>query len=47
VEERVQRRTAARAHKDFQESDRIRDELAALGVTVHDAPSGTTWAIAP
>ena len=29
-------RTAARARKDFKESDRIRDELAAMGVTLRD-----------
>jgi cysteinyl-tRNA synthetase len=29
-------RTAARARKDFKESDRIRDQLAAMGVTLRD-----------
>ena len=29
-------RTAARARKDFKESDRIRDELAAMGVVIKD-----------
>ena len=47
VESRVQERTSARTAKDFQASDRIRDELLALGVTVHDSPQGTTWAVAP
>ena len=28
----ISERTAARARKDFKESDRIRDELAAMGV---------------
>jgi len=39
-------RTAARARKDFKESDRLRDELAALGVTIKDSKEGTTWEIA-
>ncbi|WP_316233252.1 cysteine--tRNA ligase [Bradyrhizobium sp. SZCCHNPS2010] len=44
-------RTAARARKDFKESDRIRDELAAMGVVLKDGkgPDGkpvTTWEIA-
>jgi cysteinyl-tRNA synthetase len=29
-------RTAARARKDFKESDRIRDELLMMGVTLRD-----------
>ncbi len=33
-------REKARAAKDFQRSDRLRDELAALGVTVIDTPEG-------
>src|ERR1700712_2171040 len=39
-------RTAARALKDFAESDRIRDELAAMGVVIKDSKEGTTWEIA-
>jgi cysteinyl-tRNA synthetase len=37
------RRTAARAAKDWAESDRIREELAGLGVLVKDGPGGPTW----
>src|SRR5664279_246080 len=36
-------RTAARARKDFKESDRIRDQLAAMGVVIKDSREGTTW----
>ena len=36
-------RAAARAAKDWAESDRLRDELAALGVTVTDTAAGQTW----
>jgi cysteinyl-tRNA synthetase len=39
-------RNAARARKDFTESDRIRDELAAMGVIIKDSKEGTTWEIA-
>ena len=34
-------RTAARARKDFKESDRIRDELAAMGVVIKDGKEPT------
>jgi cysteinyl-tRNA synthetase len=44
-------RTAARARKDFKESDRIRDELAVMGVVVKDFKDAdgnpdSTWEIA-
>jgi cysteinyl-tRNA synthetase len=39
-------RDEARARKDFEESDRIRDELAAMGVIIKDSKEGTTWEIA-
>jgi cysteinyl-tRNA synthetase len=39
-------RTAARARKDFKESDRIRDELAAMGIAIKDSREGTTWEVA-
>jgi cysteinyl-tRNA synthetase len=36
-------RNDARNAKNFAESDRIRDELAAMGVVVKDSKEGTTW----
>src|SRR5262249_14805244 len=39
-------RAAARKAKNFKESDRIRDELAAMGVVLKDSKDGTTWEIA-
>ena len=32
--------------KNFKESDRIRDELKAMGVVLKDSKDGTTWEIA-
>ena len=44
VEQRIAARAAARARKDFKESDRVRDELAASGVVLEDKPGGeTSW----
>ncbi|MGC1666812.1 MAG: cysteine--tRNA ligase, partial [Pseudolabrys sp.] len=42
----IEARTAARAEKNFRESDRIRDELAAMGIVLKDSKDGTTWEIA-
>ena len=39
-------RRAGRARKDFEESDGIRDELAAMGVAIKDSKDGTTWEVA-
>jgi cysteinyl-tRNA synthetase len=39
-------RTDACERKDFGESDRIRDQLAAMGVVIKDSKEGTTWEIA-
>ena len=41
VLELVERRDSARAAKDYAESDRLRDELTALGLEVMDTPDGT------
>jgi cysteinyl-tRNA synthetase len=46
VESKIAARSVARAKKDFKESDRIRDELAAMGVVLKDSKDGTTWEIA-
>jgi cysteinyl-tRNA synthetase len=46
VDSLIAERTAARARKDFGESDRIRDQLAAMGVVIKDSKEGTTWEIA-
>ncbi|MBV9062413.1 MAG: cysteine--tRNA ligase [Alphaproteobacteria bacterium] len=41
----IEARNAARAAKNFKESDRIRDELLAQGIQLKDGPDGTTWEI--
>ena len=46
IRARIADRNAARATKNFKESDRIRDELAAMGVVLKDSKDGTTWEIA-
>jgi cysteinyl-tRNA synthetase len=39
----LEARGAARATRDWSESDRLRDELAALGITVEDTRDGQRW----
>ena len=39
----IVKRKEARDAKDFTESDRIRDELAAAGIVLEDSASGTSW----
>jgi cysteinyl-tRNA synthetase len=46
VERLIEARNAARKVRNFKESDRIRDELAAMGVVLKDSKDGTTWEIA-
>jgi cysteinyl-tRNA synthetase len=43
IQARIEARAQAKKDRDFAASDRIRDELAALGITLKDGPQGTTW----
>jgi cysteinyl-tRNA synthetase len=43
IQTMIDARTAARKAKNFAESDRIRDELLAMGVVLKDSKDGTTW----
>ncbi|MEI9886534.1 MAG: cysteine--tRNA ligase [Rhizomicrobium sp.] len=45
IAQAIAARKAARARKDFRESDRIRDDLLAQGIVLKDGPQGTTWEI--
>lgn len=45
VDELIAARTEARANKDFAMSDRLRDQLAAAGITLEDSATGTHWSI--
>ncbi len=44
--ELLESRATARTNRDFAESDRLRDELATLGVVVKDTKAGQEWALA-
>jgi cysteinyl-tRNA synthetase len=46
VERLIELRAAARKAKDFEEADRIRDQLAAEGVILEDQPGRTRWRLA-
>jgi cysteinyl-tRNA synthetase len=39
----LEQREAARVRKDFSSADQIRDQIAALGVTVEDTSNGPRW----
>jgi cysteinyl-tRNA synthetase len=42
-EELLRRREAARKQKNWEEADRLRNELQQQGIAVKDAPQGTLW----
>jgi cysteinyl-tRNA synthetase len=45
VEHLLTERETARSTKDFAAADRVRDALAAAGVTLEDTPTGPKWSI--
>jgi cysteinyl-tRNA synthetase len=46
IDRRIAARLSARKARDFAEADRIRDELASLGVVLKDSKDATTWEMA-
>ena len=45
VEMLIDMRAQARANKNYAESDRIRDQLAEIGITLEDRSDGTVWRV--
>ena len=45
VQAELERRTQARAEKDFATADAVRDRLTAAGITITDTPDGPTWSL--
>jgi len=45
IEERIAERIQARSSRDWERSDRIRDELDAMGITLMDNADGVSWRI--
>jgi len=43
IERMIAERAEARAKKDFQKADAIRDELRSMGIILEDSPRGTVW----
>lgn len=43
IEELVKKRDEARANKDWATSDKLRDQLKKMGITIQDTPQGTRW----
>ncbi|CAB4729649.1 unannotated protein [freshwater metagenome] len=43
ITELLEKRAAARAAKDFAQSDELRDQLTKLGISVKDSPTGQNW----
>ncbi|KAG7024444.1 Cysteine--tRNA ligase, chloroplastic/mitochondrial [Cucurbita argyrosperma subsp. argyrosperma] len=43
VVQKIEERNAARKNKEYEKSDTIRTDLAAVGIALMDGPNGTTW----
>ena len=45
IDSLIEARAQARSQRNYKEADRIRDELASLGVSIEDTRNGTLWRI--
>ena len=45
IEDLIRRRDQARQEKNWQEADRLRDELGREGILLEDTPKGTVWKV--
>ena len=45
IDRRIAARLSARKVRNFAEADRIRDELATMGIVLKDSKEGTTWEV--
>ncbi len=43
IQRLIDERNAAREAKDFARADAVRDQLADMGITIEDTPTGTAW----
>lgn len=43
IEKLINDRTKAKQEKNFEESDKIREKLTAMGISLMDTPTGTMW----
>jgi cysteinyl-tRNA synthetase len=43
IAELIEKRNEAKKAKDFESSDKLRDEILAFGVSIMDTPNGTFW----
>jgi len=45
VEEQVKKRSEARKQRNWEEADKIRDDLKKMGIILEDTPEGTKWRV--
>ena len=45
IESMIEEREEARAEKDFERADDIRDGLREKGIVLEDSPEGTRWKV--
>ena len=43
IEKLIEKRNQAKKEKNYEEADKLRDEILSLGVKIQDTPNGTLW----